>query len=42
MNLGYILQVKLTGQVERLDAEGRGEEGEKERTNIYKQLCPSF
>lgn len=40
MNLGYILQVKFIRQVERLDAEGRGEGGEREQIfiNNYAQV----
>lgn len=40
MNLGYILQVKLTGQVEKLDAEGRGKDGGREQIfiNDYAQV----
>lgn len=35
VNLGYILEVKLAGLVERLDGESKGEDGGNERKKNF-------
>lgn len=42
MSTGYILEVKLTGQVERWDGEGRGEDGGMKERKYQQLIMPKF